>query len=172
MKISLAILLLFLILLIGCGNASRNRYKKSVNYWLGKEIKLPYCPKIDYSNPSGLKIVTRINGNCYPCLKQLSGWKSFINEVSKEYSVSFYIYIVVSDSSIYENINEQEIHFDYPIIYDIYNDFQKLNKINSDNNLNSMLLNSNNEVLLIGNPVINKKMEELYVNTIRSVIEQ
>lgn len=114
------------------------------------------------------KLVTRINGDCYSCLLQLKNWSAFVNDVSKECKVSFYIYVYISDTLVYNELNEQEIHFNYPIIFDQNDQFRKLNSLNKNEIFHTMLLDHSNKEIIIGNPIINPKLSELYKRTIKT----
>lgn len=68
---------------------------------------------------------------------------------------------------------KQEIHavesmitnimFDYPILLDTIGEFKMLNPHLPQNTLlHSFLLNEKNEVILVGNPSQNKKIQELF----------
>ena len=74
--------------------------------------------------------------------------------------------MVISDSSIYTEINKKEIHFEYPVIFDTNNEFQKSNNLAQNNIFHTMLLNKSNKVILIGNPINNTKLKELYIEQV------
>lgn len=162
------LLMLLMLLILACNKASKHELDNIVSVWMGKEVILPGLNKfnIQNSNPSGLKIVTRINGNCYSCLMQLKEWQIIKEDISQTVSIPFYFYIVVSDSTMYKILNKQEIHFNYPVIFDPFDEFRKLNRLEDNSIFHSMLLDSNNRILLIGNPVNNMKMQNLYKNII------
>jgi hypothetical protein len=152
----------------GCERNSHKENEKIIKEWIGKEIILPELYDNGNQNgfSDGLKIVAKINGNCYSCLINLRKWKPFMENIPHKEKMSFYFYLVISDSTVYKNLNKEEIHFDHPIIYDEYNKFQKENKLNSNSIFHVMLLDSNNRVLLIGDPTNNKNMEYLYKKVI------
>ena len=53
--------------------------------------------------------------------------------------------------------------FDYPIILDTLGEFEKLNThLPKNRSLHSFLLDENNNVILVGNPLHNKKIEEMF----------
>jgi hypothetical protein len=152
----------------GCESNIHRVNKKIIKEWIGKEIILPEL--YDNSNQNafsgGLKVVAKINGNCYSCLMDLKKWKTFMENIPHKGKISFCFYLVISDSAVYKNLNKKEIHFDHPVIYDEDNKFQKQNKLNSNSIFHVMLLDSSNRVLLIGDPINNKKMTFLYKKVI------
>lgn len=143
----------------GCESNFHKKNEEIVKKWIGKEIILPeLCDNaIQNAFSDGLKIVSRINGNCYSCLIKLKKWKTFMENIPSKERISFYFYLVISDSTVYTNLNNEEIHFDHPVIYDEYNSFHKLNKLNSNSIFHVMLLDSSNRVLLIGDPIDSEK---------------
>lgn len=60
--------------------------------------------------------------------------------------------------------------FSYPIYIDSCHNFCKINSyIPSDSRLHAFLLNQNDEIVLVGNPINNPTLWKLYENTIRSL---
>jgi len=118
------------------------------------------------------KLVTRINGNCYPCIYELKIWTNFIERVYKNCincELQFYFYIACNDTNTFNIINNNEIGFNHPIMFDTKNDFHKLNKLNENYLFHTMLLDSLNRVILIGSPIMNEKLQELYISEIISI---
>ena len=53
--------------------------------------------------------------------------------------------------------------FDYPILLDTLREFEKLNPhLPKNRALHTFLLDENNNVILVGNPLHNKKIEEMF----------
>lgn len=157
-------------LLLNCSKPTNTNYKDIISNWKGRHIVLPELKTnygtIDSNNV--FKLVTRINGDCYPCLVQLKIWSAFVNDVSKEHKVSFYIYVYISDTLVYNELNRKEIHFNYPVIFDQNDQFKKLNNLNKNEIFHTMLLDHSNKEIIIGNPIINPKLRELYKQTIKT----
>ena len=155
---------------MSCENSQNSENRRIVNEWIGKEIVFPNQDSennVNKCNDDNLKIVTRINGNCYPCLVQLKLWKKLIEELKSKHTISFYIFIVANDYEIFESVNEKEIHFDYPVIYDRNDEFYKKNRLPQRSYLQTMLLTDKNKVILIGNPVVNDVLKDLYIEQIK-----
>ena len=85
-----------------------------------------------------------------------------MNNILQNERIPFYFYLVIADSSIYNKINNEIIHFDYPVIFDPDDQFRKKNNLNENNIFHTMLVDANNKVIIIGNPVNNVKMQNLY----------
>lgn len=167
-KIAIRSIICVILSINGCESNSHKENERIIKEWIGKEIILSGLYNSGNQNgfSDGLKIVAKINGDCYPCLINLRKWKSFMENIPHKEKMSFYFYLVISDSLVYKNLNKKEIHFDHPVIYDEFNKFHKENKLNSNSIFHVMLLDSSNKVLLIGDPINNKKMTNLYKKVI------
>ena len=167
-KIVIRFIICIFLTFIGCVSNTHKENEKIINEWIGKKIILPEL--YDNGNQNAfsdrLKIIAKINGDCYSCLINLGKWKTFMENIPYKEKISFYFYLVTSDSMVYKNLNKEKIHFNHPVIYDEYNKFQKQNKLNSNSIFHVMLLDSSNRVLLIGDPINNEKMTNLYKKVI------
>lgn len=120
-------------------------------------------------NSSSYKIVTYVDSiGCTSCKLQLLSWEEFIHRVdSVSYGkVSFLFYFHPKDKSELRLIFRRD-NFEYPVCLDENDCFNKLNHFPSDMTFQTFLLNRNNKVLAIGNPIHNPKIRELYVKIIR-----
>ncbi len=61
--------------------------------------------------------------------------------------------------------------FDYPVCIDVNDSFNKLNHLSSIMMFQTFLLNEDNEVIAIGNPIYNPKVKELYVGIINGEVD-
>lgn len=137
--------------LVRCDNL-QNDYQQII----GKKIILD---DISDSSVSIFTIVYYLNHEgCTPCKLQPNRWNHFINMLDSLANVRVF-FILESDSSVF---NE----FDLPIYYDSKNVFFYKNNLPSDPRFHCFLLDENNKVILIGNPVQNPKIKELYLRTI------
>ena len=119
---------------------------------------------------SSYKILTYIDSiGCSSCKLQLSRWKEFMSEIDaisdKEIPFLFFLHP--------NNIREIKIklkneRFDYPVCFDYKDELNKINKFPSDLNFQTFLLDSTNKVVLIGNPVYNYKIRQLYLNLLQN----
>ena len=137
--------------ILGCNNLQKE-YEKMV----GKEISF-----VGFTIPfnTKYKIVNYVNHNgCTPCRLNQTQWNLFINELDSLKQVQV-IFIVESDST---KLGETNL----PIYYDSSNVFYTLNHLPSDSRFHCFLLDENNRVVLIGNPVQNPKIKDLYIRTI------
>lgn len=162
-------------LLISCQISQKKRVEKIIQEWQGKEIIIPtditfktlikdtLCSDI-WNKP--YKVFTYIDSiGCTSCKMGLLEWKAKILLCHQQKIDLDFIFAVHSS-----NFNRFEAdvlinNFDFPIIYDYNNDFEKLNHF-PPVPYRTFLLDKDNKVLLIGSPINNPKMWELYKKTI------
>jgi len=146
---------------------------------MGKEILFPknslfitYEGKdsVDFvSMKSDYRIVTYVNSEtCFSCTLRLPFWKGFIMEIDsvssdKKIPILFY-FNPPNKSDLYVLL--KRYNFIYPICIDEEDCLNKLNHFPTDMAFQTFLLDSDNKVLAIGNP-INPKIKELYLKIIK-----
>lgn len=132
----------------------------TVDKWVGKKIELPMVSK-EIKRKRNLKIVTQINGYCYSCLQELKKWDDFIASI-QQYDIDFLFYVITEDRIKIKELNKTNLHFEYPLIFDTTHRFENSNKIEDNDIFHTMLLNKANEVIIIGNPIKNNALKNLY----------
>ena len=63
----------------------------------------------------------------------------------------------------------EEYNFSYPVCYDTKGEFMALNKFPKQEGLCCFLLDEDDKVVLIGNPLFNEQVEKLYLETLANV---
>ena len=129
---------------------------------LGKDSAGYSFPQNEYT------IMTYVDSvGCTSCKLQLPTWKRLISMVDTVAAGK------VSFLFVFHPKNKKEIsfllkrdRFLYPVFIDEKGDFDALNHFPSDVNFQTFLLDSQNKVLAIGNPVHNKKVRDLYLQII------
>lgn len=148
--------------------SEKTEYESIIEEWIGKKIVLPRLSN-QFKYDEKVKVVTKINGNCFQCISRLELWSRFIDEIEKNCencNVQYYLYISGADTSAFKTMNDSIIQFNYPVIFDQNNTFYKLNKLHENSLYHTMLLDSLDKVLLIGTPIMNKKLQALYIDEI------
>jgi hypothetical protein len=134
-------------------------YESIIEEWIGKKIVLPRLSR-QFKYDGKVKVVTKINGNCFQCISRLELWSRFIDKIEKHCencNVQYYFYISGADTSAFKKMNDSIIQFNYPVIFDQNNTFYKLNKLHEHSLFHTMLLDSLDKVLLIGTPNYEQK---------------
>jgi hypothetical protein len=165
-------LLIFLFFSFQSCNKSKEQVKTVIEEWDHKEIKIPVnlqvkCIRHDKLGIDLLKhqykILIYIDSlSCIPCRLHLKEWKAYINAGQmRKYDIG---YLFVIQSKNYKKIEERLYidNFTYPIICDPMDEFNKLNKLPKEERFQTFLLDDKNRVLLIGSPINNEKLSELY----------
>jgi len=114
------------------------------------------------------KIVNYIDSiGCIRCKTQLPAWKNLIDDVSQFFGDKVAFLTIMHPRRIveakYAILGDE---YPYPVCIDVNDEFNRLNHFPSDDRFHCFLLDENNRVVLIGNPVQNPKIKDLYIRTI------
>ena len=177
-RVLIKILLCFVIIT----ENSCNNNNESLNSMLLKMKSVPVKLDIDqYKNiclsdsivpfsSQDYKFIKYIDStNCTSCvLQNLYLWNDFIDLYKEQYkNVSFYF--IISD----KNLKEMDIlfmlkntNFNHSILLDTSNVFMRTNpNIPSESKWHTFVLDKSDSIILVGDPIHNKKIEELYNQT-------
>jgi hypothetical protein len=148
---------------------------------MGKEILFPsdmlFQVQKDYINynfsDADYKIVTYIDStDCIPCQMKLEPWNNLVAEFKSIQDIDFNFVMILqgSDAKTIEN-NLTEHNFLNPICIDKNKLFDKANKLPKNKKYDTFLLDADNKVIAIGNPVASPKIKELYKKIILKDLE-
>lgn len=104
------------------------------------------------------KIVTIVNYDCGPCRESIKKWKEYFNGKN----IPFILIVRGGDEEFYNDIRSKESSSFRYIYYDMNNMFELTNKIPQDIRLRTFLINRENKIRIIGNPLFNKDIAKLY----------
>jgi hypothetical protein len=173
----LIVSMLALATLFGCKETNKERLTHLVTEWQGKEIVFPDNPvftryvvdTVDYQIPeTAYKVLIYVDSaGCTNCKLQLHKWKELIayTDSATGGTVPFLFFFHAKD---YREINHllKKDDFDFPVCMDKKDKLNKLNKFPSDITFQTFLLDKDNKVIVIGNPVHNLAVRDLYVKQI------
>ena len=164
-------------MLASCQESREETMLRLVNEWNGKEIKFPArsvftiqgkdTVKLDFSNVD-YKVVTYIDSvGCTSCKLQLSRWKKLVEEVDSLTNgrVPFLFYFHPKDRKELRYLTRRD-DFTYPVCFDERDELNRLNQFPTDMTFQTFLLDKDNKVVAMGNPVHNPKVKELYLGLI------
>lgn len=156
-----------------CKESDGMRMSRLVREWEGREIMYPnnmhfsvlgndtnYFPKSEYT------IVMYVDSfGCTSCKLQLSQWKRLINQLDsvKNTTVLFFLHPKNKKEMDYTFKRDD---FTHPVCLDNKDAFNKLNNFPQDPVFQTFLLDKNNKVVAVGNPIHNPKVKELYLKII------
>ena len=172
------IIIFILFSLFSCGNQKKEDVVALLQTWSGREILFPANPvftvqgkdTIDFSMLGKYKILTYVDSvGCISCKLQLGKWRTFMEEVDSlgMNSVKFLFFFSPEKRRDLLITLKSEI-FTYPVCIDKENSLNELNHFpTTDMNFHTFLLDKDNKVLAIGNPIHNPKVKELYFRIIQ-----
>lgn len=160
-----------------CKKSKEKKLEDLILQWNAKQIVFPTNPvftiygekEIDYQIPqSDFKIVQYVDSlGCASCKLQIVKWKKFVSyldSVTNQKVPCIFFFHPQKKREL--KLELKMAHFDYPVCFDMGDEFNKLNKLPSDMLFQTMLLDKNNRVIAIGNPIYRPKIKELYLNLI------
>ena len=169
--------LLLLLTLTSCKDSQKRKISNLVNEWDGKEIVFPSSSvfmvqakdTVDFPiNNTDYKIVAYVDSvGCMSCKLQLPRWKDFISEIDSltGYFIPFVFYFHPKDINELRYITRRD-NFEYPICIDIEDKFNSLNHFPDKMEFQTFLIDINNKVVAIGNPIHNPKVKDLYIRVL------
>ena len=174
-----SILLLISVVLGICSCKNQNMEKNLfiVKDLLGQNLVLP--DSLIFFNSDGQSIDVTIQKTkyrivmyvdsigCISCKLKLAKWKQFFVDVDslseRNTSFLFIFYPKMKKDIFYALRND---NFTYPVCLDLGNKFYNANKIPDDMMLQTFLLDKDNKIIALGNPIHNSKIKDLFLNII------
>ena len=170
----------FISLSIGC---SRYKVSKTVKSSIGQTITYPneilcvegadkhYAPLAD---PIMTLLVWFDSTECSSCkirgISTFQGLMSYCRDTLGSVDIKF-LFSPLIDNIEYIVEASSDLSVDYPIYIDVENKFKEFNSFIPDHfNYHSFLLNKEGGIELIGNPLINEKINQLYRRTMKSYL--
>ena len=165
-------------MLASCEESREEAMLRLVQEWNGKEIKFPTRSvftiqgkdTVDFQFQNAeYKVVTYVDSvGCTGCKLQLPRWKELMTEVDSLTGgrVPFLFYFHPKNLKELRFLTRRE-GFTYPVCFDEKDDFNYLNHFPSESMFQTFLLDKENRVIALGNPIQNPKVKELYLNLIK-----
>lgn len=171
------LVMLFVLLFSAC--IQKNQEEKNedvrmlVGKWQGHKVNIPddliftryTMDTVDYRYMQApYKVFVYVDSiGCLSCKLQLPKWKQIINELDSitSHTIS---YVFIFDTQRLESVKDvlMDKSFDYPICIDVEGRLNKLNKFSQDSRFQTFLLDEDNRIEVIGNPVRNLHVLDLY----------
>lgn len=174
---SLLYLLSILFLLTSCKENKKEEIARLVQEWQGKEIVFPknitftrfVTDTVDYQIPqSDYKVLIYVDSiGCTSCKLQLPKWKELIvyTDSVTGGSIPFLFFFQSKDDKELRYILKQD-NFDRPVCIDRDSELDKLNHFPQNITFQTFLLDKDNRVVVIGNPIHNLAVKDLYLKQI------
>ena len=164
-------------LLVSCSESREEAVYRLVKEWTGKEIKFPERSvftvqgkdTVDFTyQDADYKVLVYVDSvGCTSCKLQLDRWKKVINEMTEETGkdIPFLFFFHPKDMKELRYLTRRD-SFTYPVCFDEDDELNDLNRFPSDMTFQTFLLDKDNKLVLVGNPVHNPKVKELYLKHI------
>ncbi len=163
------ILHIFTILAFSSCTSKEEKAQNIVNQWLGKEVKFPTTINTQQDSiwnlmiNKELKLLTVIDtNNCTECRLRLYDWEKYIKDTDTINPNVTFLFIVHAKDYAIVDLMRKKNKFTCPIFYDYKNKVGLLNKFPKNSRFQTFLLDKNNKVILLGNPIGNHHMWKLY----------
>lgn len=168
------IFILIALCLYSCKKTDKEKINYLVQEWSNKEIFYPNAMNFTVlGNDTNLllkseyKIISYVDSiGCTSCKLRLVQWKEFIDLLDSIGDIPVLLFMHPKNKNELTYILKRD-NFVYPICIDENDSLNKLNHFPSDMMFQTFLLDKNNKVLAIGNPVHNPKVKELYLSIIQ-----
>ena len=164
-------------MLASCQESPKEAMLRLVQEWNGKEIKFPTrsvftiqgkdTVDFEFKN-ADYKVVTYIDSvGCTSCKLQLHRWKQLVAEVDSltDDSVPFLFYFHPKNIKELRYLTRRD-GFTYPVCFDEQDEINRLNQFPSVMDFQTFLLDKDNKVVAMGNPILNPNIKDLYLEVI------
>ena len=169
-------LLIFLLLglCVACKESPKEHYAKLLQEWMGKEVQFPEKPiftiqgkdTVDLPLNADYKILTYVDSmGCISCKLQLDRWKMYMEEEELADVRFLFFFSPEKRRDILGTLKGNA--FTYPVCIDEQNELNKLNQFPTELGGQTFLLDKDNKILAMGNPIHNPKVKDLYLKIIQ-----
>ncbi len=163
-----------MIMMAASCSSGKTDYESAILEWTGREIVFPDSMRLAggevfVKEPSDFTIVAYYDSvGCTGCRMKLPYWNEFMNSidsVNEGYDIQLILIINAdNDAKISELINKSG--YKHTLLIDEKDIFNKVNGLAVDYNLRTFLLDSDDRILAIGNPVDNASLGKVYKDII------
>ena len=165
------------IVFISCSDDNRATIAHTVEQWQGRTVQMPEgavftvqardTVAMDMYAPAHKVLVYVDSTGCTSCRLQLHEWKKFIAEVDSATGGQVPFLFFLSPKSVKEaRYITRRDDFTYPICVDMQNGLDSLNRFPDEEMFHTFLLDGENRVAVIGNPIHNRAVRNLYMKTL------
>lgn len=174
MKIRHIILSLILISTLSACNEDPNT--RIIREWQGKKIELPsyFLNIIDNDTVSTIAadftILSYFDSlGCTSCKLHLSNWNRLFDEINEDLGETTINTVLLINTNKINDIKDliEEEFYSYPIFVDPEDKINQANNFPDHDIFRTFLLDKDNKVLAIGNPLYNSGIKDLYFSIIR-----
>ncbi|MDD4032632.1 MAG: hypothetical protein PHS48_05230 [Bacteroidales bacterium] len=178
MNIRLFCTFIGIIWLTSACNSNKQKITETLSQMMDKEIVFPNALQakilgrdtiVDVLGKKGYKIVTFADSSgCTDCRLNFYGWKMKMDQAKAWNKPVDFVFILQpkDELGLVSLLKFNEL--DLVVFYDKNTDFIRQNHLSSDPLYQTFLINSENKIVLVGNPISNAALWNLYKETIES----
>jgi hypothetical protein len=160
---------------VSCNNNERANSNKEIEIllreWTGKLVKIPDIQPTAIIPEDSVRHITTADKKykillyvdstgCTKCKLQLHIWKRYMEEINSKANFMFYFHPKTNKEELSFLFDSEK--FTQPVYIDNNDSLNKLNRFPNNPMFQCFLLDKDNKVAAIGNPVHNLKIWELY----------
>ena len=172
MKIKLHLYYICWIIFIinSCKTTHNQNYISIAEQWQKKKISFPHNDQsnsiiydsLNRKNP--YKIIRYVDStNCLICNLLLPRWETFYEQLPSVVPIHFFIH-AKGNKELLHQIKLENTHIN--IHFDKNDSINILNTFPDDKKLQTFLVDSNNQIIIIGDPILNPALQKLYFEAI------
>lgn len=173
-------LLLFSFWFSSCQPSSQQKIEQLVRTWQGKTVIFPERSVFTLGGKDTVsfslsdtkpKILVYVDtAGCMSCKLKLAEWKEFAHYVDSitDRQVQFVFYITTKDYKELGYMLKRD-RFDLPVCLDKAGKLNQLNHFPNEMSFQTFFLDKDNRIKLIGNPIHNLAIKDLYLNQIAGI---
>lgn len=174
------IVILTILALCSCDNIKHRKEQalSVMEQWIGKEIVYPDNLNFTILGVDTLyneiqsqylfKVVSYVDSTgCTSCKLQLPRWKAFIAEMDSASRGRSVVSFILHSNNVSDIIYTLKYNnYKYPVCIDEKKSFYNVNNLPLNEAFQTFLLDENNRVIAIGNPIHNPKIKDLFLKII------
>lgn len=105
--------------------------------------------KLNLNMSNRYRVVTLINGEDKKYLNTIKSFKNLVEKIGIHHNYVFLVYVFGDKSNLIDDIRDDGLAYNYPVLYDSLNLFRETNYEMIGENYNTFLLDKNNEIILM-----------------------
>jgi hypothetical protein len=159
---------------LSCQNSEKQKKLKEetavYEHWINKKIELPQTTVNDtdcincrpgmFSDRKGNMIISVFDIGCSSCMETLDNWKKFITLMDKRHvKVAF----IIPPELVEMYKRQKQLFAGLTLYFDKDYKFIETNQISPEKALQTFLIDKDNKIVILGNPVANAGIRDIYL---------
>lgn len=125
--------------------------------------------EIDNFSNCNYKLVVFTDGDCGKCITELYEWKDYLEDNKELFKDVRKIFVINSNNFPRFEYTIEKAAIYLPYFYDSTNRFTECNMLDEEF-LHTLLLDNNDKILIVGSPINNNAMKEIYLNLLSKAV--